>query len=73
MRIQDGYNNLKFIEQKNVQSFEQIKQVVASLYGQQQQCLQTIDKLDTLVEHLESVLKTPQKLEETIERSNRIK
>lgn len=68
IRIQDGFKNLKFIEEKNIYSFEQAKQVIASLYGQQKQCQETIDKLDSLVEHLESVIKTPHKIEETVER-----
>ena len=66
IKIQEGYKNLKFIEEKNIYSFEQINQTVASLYIQQDRCQEMIVKLDSLIKHLESVANTPQKMQDTL-------
>lgn len=70
IRIQDGFENLKFIEEKNIQSFEHANRIMTSLYDKQTQCQETIEKLDSLIEHLENIIKTPQKLEEIKKRIN---
>lgn len=63
-RIQDGFENLRFIERKQLYSYSQINEVVKGLWMQYNACLTKIDEAETMVERLENVAKAPHTLSE---------
>lgn len=67
-QIQDGFENLKFIEQKHLYSYQQINDIVKGLWGQYNACLSKIVEAEAMVERLDYASKTPQMLNEVRKR-----
>ena len=67
-QIQDGFDNLRFIEQKNLHSYRQINDIVQGLWGQYNACLSKIADAEAMVERLEFAAKTPQLLNDVRKR-----
>lgn len=67
-QIQDGFENLRFIEQKQLYSYGQINEIVRGLWGQYNACLSKISEAEAMVEKLETVAKTPHTLNEVRKR-----
>lgn len=62
-QIRDGLENLRFIETHNLRSYDQINAITKSLWGQYNQCLSALVKMEDTIHKLEGVVSVPQKLQ----------
>lgn len=62
-QIQESFYNLKFMEKENLYSYTQINAVVKGLWEQYNNCISSLDKLEIIVNHLETIIDAPQKAE----------
>lgn len=62
-QIQDSYANLKFVEDKNIYSVEQVNATIAVLWGKYNQCLTSLNKLDDVVSQFHLALQMPNEIE----------
>lgn len=69
-RIQESFDNLRFIEKKNIYSYKQINNIVKGLWGQYNKCLSSLNKMENIINNLGLVVRIPDKI---IEVQNRIK
>lgn len=67
-QIQEGFENLRFIERKQIYSNQQVKDIIKSLYVQRDACEEKIKEAETMIERLESVANTPKVLIEIRDR-----
>lgn len=61
-QIHDSFENLSFIEQKQIYSYEQINNTVKNLWNQYNACLTKISEAEGMIERLESVSNAPKML-----------
>lgn len=67
-QIQESFENLRFIEQKQLYSYSQINEIVKGLWAQYNACLSKISEAEVMVKKLETVAKTPHTLNEVRKR-----
>lgn len=61
-QIQDGFENLRFMEQKQIYSYAQINETVKGLWQQYNACLVKISEAEGMIERLEMAAQLPQTL-----------
>lgn len=61
-QIQESFENLRFIERKNISSYEQINDTVKVLWTKYNQCLNGINIANDGIEHLKYILSLPNKV-----------
>ena len=67
-QIQESFANLRFIEQKQLYSYNQINEVVKGLWDQYNACLAKISEAEGMVAKLESIAAAPYTLKEVRDR-----
>ena len=67
-QIQESFENLKFMERKQLYSYEQIIGIVKNIWGQYNACLSKIAEAEAMVERLENIAKVPHTLNEIKQR-----
>lgn len=70
-QIQEGFENLRFIERKQLYSYAQINGIVKGLWSQYNACLDKIGQAEEMTQRLEAVVKAPEILRETMKRIER--
>lgn len=68
-RIQDGFENLRFIERKNIFSYAQAQEAVKDLETKYAACTSKLSEARKYVERLENVAKAPHTLNEARKRA----
>lgn len=63
-QIQESFDNLRFIEQKQLYSYGQINEIVKGLWDQYDACLSKIGEAEAMIAKLESVANAPFTLRE---------
>lgn len=63
-QIQEGFDNLRFIEKKQIYSYAQINEIVAGLWSQYNACLSKISEAEGMIERLEFAANAPALLDE---------
>ena len=61
-QIQDSFSALRFMERENLYSQKQINSITAGIWDRYNECIKNLDKLETVISHLETVLEIPQKV-----------
>lgn len=64
-QIQEGFENLRFMERKQIYSYQQINETVKGLWEQHNACLVKIGEAERMIDRLENVSRAPQILKET--------
>lgn len=55
-KIQESFNNLRFIEEKNIQSYSHINATVSSLHDKKNVCFDALEKVSLGIEKLNSII-----------------
>lgn len=72
-QIQESFDNLSFMERENLYSYTQINAVVQGLWEQYNNCLESIEKMELIVKHLDTVIGVPYNAEIIEARIERMK
>lgn len=70
-QIQEGFENLRFIERKQLYSYAQINGIVKGLWSQYNACLEKIGQAEEMIQRLDAVVKAPDILREAMTRIER--
>lgn len=62
-QIQESFHNLHFMEKEKLYSYTQINAVVKGLWEQYNNCLASLDKMEMIVNHLDTIIEVPKKVE----------
>jgi len=62
-RIQESFDNLKFMERKNIYSYQQINHIVRTLWDKYNQCLSQSYKIEKSIERLKEIVELPHQAE----------
>lgn len=62
-QIQESFKALRFMEKENLYSQKQINILIESTRSKYNDCIRALDKLETIISHLEQVMKVPSKIE----------
>ena len=62
-QIRENFHVLRFMEKEALYSQNQINAITASTWAKYNDCMKSLDTLEVLVNHLESVLQVPKKIE----------
>ena len=63
-QIQDSFENLRFIERKQLYSYAQINEIVKGIWLQYNSCLSKLDEAENMIQKLDNISKAPQTLVE---------
>lgn len=64
-QIQDSFENLTFIENRQIYSYEQINSIVSELWGQYNLCLSKLEDAEGMIQQLDYISSVPKLLAET--------
>lgn len=62
-QIQESFKALRFMEKENLYSQKQINILTESTWSKYNDCIRALDRLETIISHLEQVMKVPGKIE----------
>lgn len=72
-QISDSFHALRFMEKESIYTRSQINTITAGTWEKYNECMRSLDALETAVSHLEKVLQVPEKTEIIEARMERMK